>query len=205
MSNKISRRSFLKCAGATALAAGAASMLSGCDLIGAAMNLGFEKIGNQMGHASATRGDNVWAALSNRFCSWNSGENELLILAVEFQVKNKRDAGLDFHASEITDVKINGHKARVVVDPGTEFSDCGNQEKYPVLYDASGNKTFAASPDMNAAENGYIYFAPVYDEGEEHDIVNGWKTLEFTFKLNGKTAIFTAARSSDNTMTSAKK
>ena len=203
MSNKISRRSFLKCAGATALAAGAASMLSGCDLIGAAMNLGFEKIGNQMGHASATMGDNVWAALSNRFCSWNSGENELLVLAVEFQVKNKRSEGLTFHASDITDVKINGHKARVVVNPGTEFSDCGNQENYPVLYDASGNKTFAASPDMNAAENGYIYFAPVYDEGEEH-ITGTWETVKFTFKLNGNTATFTGTHNADNTMTSAK-
>lgn len=203
MSNKISRRSFLKCAGATALAAGAASMLSGCDLIGAAMNLGFEKIGNQMGHASATMGDNVWAALSNRFCSWNNGENELLILAVEFQVKNKRNEGLNFSAGEITNVKINGHKARVVVDPGKEFSNCSGQEKYPVLYNASGSKTFEASPDMNAAEDGYIYFAPVYDEGEEH-ITGKWETVEFMFKLNGNTATFTGTHNADNTMTSAK-
>ena len=203
MSNKISRRSFLKCAGATALAAGAASMLSGCDLIGAAMNLGFEKIGNQMGHASATMGDNVWAALSNRFCSWNNGENELLILAVEFQVKNKRDAGLDFHAGDITNVKINGHEARVVVDPGKEFSNCSGQEKYRVLYNASGSKTFAASPDMNQAEDGYIYFAPVYGENEEH-ITGTWETVEFTFKLNGNTATFTGTHNADNTMTSAK-
>ena len=204
MSNKISRRSFLKCAGATALAAGAASMLSGCDLIGAAMNLGFEKIGNQMGHASATMGDNVWAALSNRFCSWNNGENELLVLAVEFQVKNKRNEKLVFHASEITNMKINGHEARVVFNPGTEFSNCSGQEKYPVLYNASGDKTFEASPDMNAAEDGYIYFAPVYGEGEEH-ITGKWETVEFTFKLNGNTATFTGTHNADNTMTSAKK
>ena len=203
MSNKISRRSFLKCAGATALAAGAASMLSGCDLIGAAMNLGFEKIGNQMGHASATMGDNVWAALSNASCYWG-GTGELSLLAVQFQVKNKRNAGLDFHASEITNVKINGHNARVVVDPGREFPYCTGQETCPVLYDAKGSKTFAASPDMNQAEDGYIYFAPVYDEGEEHTIVNGWKTLEFKFKLNGNTATFAATRS-NGTMTSAKK
>lgn len=204
MSNKISRRSFLKCAGATALAAGAASMLSGCDLIGAAMNLGFEKIGNQMGHASATMGDNVWAALSNRFNSWNDGKNELLILAVEFQVKNKRNEKLNFSASDITNVKINGHEARVVFNPGTEFSSCGEQKKYPVLYNASGSKTFAASPDMNQAEDGYIYFAPVYGENEEH-ITGKWETVEFTFKLNGNSATFTGTHNADNTMTSAKK
>ena len=204
MSNKISRRSFLKCAGATALAAGAASMLSGCDLIGAAMNLGFEKIGNQLGHASATMGDNVWATLSNSFSYWGeTGPMELL--AVEFQVKNKRETSLDFHSVDITGVKINGRNARVVVTPDTEFPFYTGQEKRQNLFDANGKKTFAASPDMNVADEGYIYFAPVYDEGEEHDIVNGWKTLEFTFKLNDETVTFTAARSSDNTMTSAKK
>lgn len=203
MSNKISRRSFLKCAGATALAAGAASMLSGCDLIGAAMNLGFEKIGNQLGHASATMGDNVWAALSNSFCSWSDGKNELLLLAVEFQVKNKRNEKLNFSASDITNVRINGHNARVVVDPGKEFSNCIGQEKFPALFNANGNKTFAASPDMNQAEDGCIYFAPVYGENEEH-ITGTWETVKFTFKLNGNTATFTGTHNADNTMTSAK-
>lgn len=200
MSNKISRRSFLKCAGATALAAGAASMLSGCDLIGAAMNLGFEKIGNQMGHASATMGDNVWAALSNNFYHWG-GTGELSLLAVQFQVKNKRTDGLDFYASDITNITIDGHKAKIIT-PNPEFFK--GLDETPALFDANGKKTFAASPDMNQAEDGYIFFAPDYDEGEEHTIVNGWKTLEFTFKLNGYTATFAATRS-NGTVTSAKK
>ena len=201
MSNKISRRSFLKCAGATALAAGAASMLSGCDLIGAAMNLGFEQIGNQMGHASATMGNNVWAALSNDFYRWG-GTGELSLLAANFQVKNKRDTGLDFYASDITDIKIDGHKAKIIITPNPEFFN--DLDKTPALFDANGKKTFAANPGMNAADEGYIFFVPDYDEGEEHTIVNGWKTLEFTFKLNGHTATFAATRS-NGTVTSAKK
>lgn len=201
MDKMISRRSFLKCAGVTALAVGAGSMLSSCGLVDDAMNGMFEQVGAQMGHAAATMGSNVWAGLKNMTVRWSIGE-ELTMLGIEFQVKNKRDAALTFRASDITNVKIDGHKAQVVVAPDPAKYDLTG---YPALFDkTTGVKTYQGDPSMNEAESGYIFFAPTYAEGEAH-ASKDWRNLEFTFTLNGATATFTATRSSDNKVTSAKK
>lgn len=194
----MTRRSFLKITGAMALAVGAAGALSGCDLVGDAMNRMYEQVGAQMGHAAATMGNNVWVGLSNKSV-YQSGGDGLILVGVEFQVKNKRDAELTFKASDISNVKIDGHKAKVVVAPDDKLV-----AKYPAVFDPkTGAKTYKANSGMDEAENGYLFFAPDYAEGEAH-LGNRWNNLEFTFVMNGKTATFTATLS-DNKMTSAKK
>lgn len=197
----MTRRSFLKITGAMALAVGAAGALSGCDAVDNALGSFFQQYGDQKGHAADSVGSFMYA-LSNRSCAWSYG-GELALLAIGFQVKNLTNETVTFKATDITSAKIDGHKAKVVLDPKTAINgrDVG---EYTPLFDANGTKTYAPGKDLNKAEEGCIYFQPVYAEGEAH-VNKNWSSLEFTFKLKGKTSTFVMTRNADGSVTSARK
>lgn len=197
----MTRRSFLKITGAMALAVGAAGALSGCDAVDNAVGSFFQQYGDQKGHAADSVGSFMYA-LSNRSCAWSYG-GELALLAIGFQVKNLTDETVTFKASDITSAKIDGHKANVVLDPKTAINgrDVG---EYTPLFDANGTKTYGPGKNLNKAEEGCIYFQPVYAEGEAH-VNKNWSSLEFTFTLKGKTSTFVMTRNADGSVTSARK
>lgn len=194
----MTRRSFLKITGAMALAVGAAGALSGCDAVDNALGSFFQQYGDQKGHAADSAGSFMYA-LSNQYQSWSYGE-ELVLLAVEFQVKNLTEDTVTFKASDITSAKIDGHKAKVVLDPKKAANVSGLGD-YTPLFDANGTKTYAPGKDLNKAEAGYICFQPV---GEAH-VNKNWSSLEFTFNLKGKTSTFVMNRNADGSVTSARK
>lgn len=198
----MTRRSFLKITGAMALAVGAAGALSGCDAVDNALGSFFQQYGDQKGHAADSAGSFMYA-LSNRNNRWWYGE-ELALLAIGFQVKNLTDETVTFKATDITRATIDGHKAKVVLDPKKEanVSDVG---EYTPLFDANGTKTYAPGKNLSKAEEGCIYFQPVYAEGEAHDVNKNWSSLEFTFKLKDKTSTFVMNRNADGSVTSARK
>ena len=198
----MTRRSFLKITGAMALAVGAAGALSGCDAVDNALGSFFQQYGDQKGHAADSAGSFMYA-LSNRNNRWWYGE-ELALLAIGFQVKNLTDETVTFKASDITRATIDGHKAKVVLDPKKEanVSDVG---EYTPLFDANGTKTYAPGKNLSKAEEGCIYFKPVYAEGEAHDVNKNWSSLEFTFTLKGNTSTFVMNRNADGSVTSARK
>ena len=197
----MTRRSFLKITGAMALAVGAAGALSGCDAVDNAVGSFFQQYGDQKGHAADSAGSFMYA-LSNKCQPWSNGE-ELVLLAVEFQVKNLTDETVTFKASDITSATIDGHKANVVLDPKTAINgrDVG---EYTPLFDANGTKTYGPGKDLNKAEAGYICFQPVYAEGEAH-VNKNWSSLEFTFNLKGKPSTFVMNRNADGNVTSSRK
>lgn len=197
----MTRRSFLKITGAMALAVGAAGALSGCDTVDNAVGSFFQQYGDQKGHAADSAGSFMYA-LSNRCQPWSYGE-ELALLAVEFQVKNLTEDTVTFKASDITSAKIDGHKAKVVLDPEKAANVSGLGD-YTPLFDANGTKTYGPGKNLNKAEAGYICFQPVYDEGEAH-VNKKWGSLEFTFKLKGKSSTFVMNRNADGSITSARK
>lgn len=198
----MTRRSFLKITGAMALAVGAAGALSGCDAVDNAIGSFFQQYGDQKGHAADSAGSFMYA-LSNRNKCWWYGE-ELALLAIGFQVKNLTNETVTFKATDITRATIDGHKAKVVLDPKKEanVSDVG---EYTPLFDANGTKTYAPGKDLSKAEEGCIYFKPVYAEGEAHDVNKNWSSLEFTFNLKGNTSTFVMTRNADGSVTSARK
>lgn len=198
----MTRRSFLKITGAMALAVGAAGALSGCDAVDNALGSFFQQYGDQKGHAADSAGSFMYA-LSNRNNRWWYGE-ELALLAIGFQVKNLTEDTVTFKASDITSATIDGHKAKVVLDPKKEanVSDVG---EYTPLFDANGTKTYGPGKNLSKAEEGCIYFQPaVYAEGETH-VNKNWSSLEFTFNLKGKTSTFVMNRNADGSVTSARK
>lgn len=197
----MTRRSFLKITGAMALAVGAAGALSGCDAVDNALGSFFQQYGDQKGHAADSAGSFMYA-LSNRNNRWWYGE-ELALLAIGFQVKNLTDETVTFKATDITRATIDGHKAKVVLDPKKEanVSDVG---EYTPLFDVNGTKTYGPGKNLSKAEEGCIYFQPVYAEGEAH-VNKNWSSLEFTFKLKDKTSTFVMNRNADGSVTSARK
>lgn len=194
----MTRRSFLKITGAMALAVGAAGALSGCDAVDNAVGSFFQQYGDQKGHAADSAGSFMYA-LSNRYQPW-SYEEELVLLAVEFQVKNLTEETVTFKASDITSATIDGHKAKVVLDPKKAANVSGLGD-YTPLFDANGTKTYGPGKDLNKAEAGYICFQPV---GEAH-VNKNWSSLEFTFTLKGKSSTFVMNRNADGSVTSARK
>lgn len=194
----MTRRSFLKITGAMALAVGAAGALSGCDAVDNAVGSFFQQYGDQKGHAADSAGSFMYA-LSNQYQPWSYGE-ELVLLAVEFQVKNLTNETVTFKASDITSATIDGHKAKVVLDP-KKAANVSGLDKYTPLFDANGTKTYGTGKDLNKAEAGYICFQPV---GEAH-VNKNWSSLEFTFNLKGKTSTFVMNRNADGSVTSARK
>lgn len=194
----MTRRSFLKITGAMALAVGAAGALSGCDAVDNAVGSFFQQYGDQKGHAADSAGSFMYA-LSNQYQPW-SYEEELVLLAVEFQVKNLTNETVTFKASDITSATIDGHKAKVVLDP-KKAANVSGLGKYTPLFDANGTKTYGPGKDLNKAEAGYICFQPV---GEAH-VNKNWSSLEFTFTLKGKSSTFVMTRNADGSATSARK
>ena len=194
----MTRRSFLKITGAMALAVGAAGALSGCDAVDNAVGSFFQQYGDQKGHAADSVGSFMYA-LSNQYQPWSYGE-ELVLLAVEFQVKNLTNETVTFKASDITSATIDGHKAKVVLDP-KKAANVSGLGKYTPLFDANGTKTYGPGKDLNKAEAGYICFQPV---GEAH-VNKNWSSLEFTFTLKGKSSTFVMNRNADGSITSARK
>lgn len=194
----MTRRSFLKITGAMALAVGAAGALSGCDAVDNALGSFFQQYGDQKGHAADSAGSFMYA-LSNQYQQWSNGE-ELVLLAVEFQVKNLTNETVTFKASDITRATIDGHKAKVVLDP-KKAANVSGLGKYIPLFDANGTKTYGPGKDLNKAEAGYICFQPV---GEAH-VNKNWSSLEFTFTLKGKSSTFVMNRNADGSVTSARK
>lgn len=194
----MTRRSFLKITGAMALAVGAAGALSGCDAVDNALGSFFQQYGDQKGHAADSAGSFMYA-LSNQYQQWSNGE-ELVLLAVEFQVKNLTNETVTFKASDITSATIDGHKAKVVLDP-EKAANVSGLGKYIPLFDANGTKTYGPGKDLNKAEAGYICFQPV---GEAH-VNKNWSSLEFTFNLKGKSSTFVMNRNADGSVTSARK
>lgn len=140
----MTRRSFLKITGAMALAVGAAGALSGCDAVDNALGSFFQQYGDQKGHAADSAGSFMYA-LSNKCQPWSNGE-ELVLLAVEFQVKNLTEDTVTFKASDITSAKIDGHKAKVVLDPEKAANVSGLGD-YTPLFDANGTKTLWAGQE----------------------------------------------------------
>ncbi len=191
MSNAISRRAFLKCAGASVLAVGAASLLGGCNWV--------EQIGNASGVATCTMGGNVMVSVATKTRWWDSEYIDPIGIAL--WVKNRQDKEITLKATDITNVTINGHKAKVL----TNTDETIDAEKYQgyvselSLFRDGDSKTYPSDKnwDMNSYVEGYVFFVPDYADGEEK-LKAPWTNVRFTLKLNGETKTFEVNRSGDN-------
>lgn len=211
MNNAISRRSFLKCAGATALAAGAASMLSGCDLLDKAMGSLIGRVGEASGIAMCKMGgtstEYAMVTLRNDVTWWKSTashetlpENTLLAVGFTIQVKNYQNKEITLKASDITDVTVNGHKAKVLTDTDSSLATYTNSAKYNEdgLFKKGDSKTYKAAKDTSVSVDGHVFFELVYANAAEA-VKGDWNNIKFTLKLNGDTKTFELTKNGDGT------
>ena len=190
MSNAISRRAFLKCAGASALAVGAASLLGGCNWI--------EQIGNASGVATCTMGG-VMVSVATKTRWWNSEYIDPIGIAL--WVKNRQDHEITLKATDITHVTINGHEAKVLTNTDAEMDTkvysgyVGEQS----LFRAGDSKTYPSDNnwDMNSYVEGFVFFVPDYADGEEK-LKAPWSNVRFTLTLNGETKTFEVNRNGND-------
>ena len=201
MTNKITRRAFLKCAGAVTVAAGAASVLSGCDqLVGTITGAGQ---GDQESiYARVEMGDAdqyVLVGLLNyvdmHTVKQDDGSEKMMSLAVRIGIKNYRNESLVFSASDVTNAMVDDH----ILILKTQTSETYNAGLKNVFVD-SDSVTYA--PDLDpkkAAPEGYLVFEP--KDGPLSG--NNWSEIKFDLKLNGKKASFRLYHSGNKLVSSA--
>ena len=215
MSNAISRRAFLKCAGASALAVGAASMLSGCDFFDKAMGSLIGQVGEASGIAMAKMGgtDTDWAlvAVGAKSTWWSrtvtQGDDKpsytyLDIVGIGVEVKNYQNKDITLSAADITDVKVDGHNATVLTNTDVSMKDYKNYGNYVAqsLFRTGDSKKCPADKNMNGtAIDGYVFFALNYANEEEKLAAQAdWSKVRFTLKLNGDTKTFEVYKTNGN-------
>lgn len=200
MSNAISRRTFLKCAGATALAAGAASMLSGCDLLDKAMGSVFDKLEGAC-RMGGTDTDYAMVKVGAKAITWSITTAEskyTTVVGIGVQVKNYQDKEITLKASDITNVTVNGHKANILTNTKVSMEKYDETES---LFETGDTKTYPASKNMNEPSvNGYVYFEVDY-KSDEKLVEYPWTNVKFTMTLNGATKTFEVYKNGDSLTT----
>lgn len=190
MSNLMSRRAFLKCAGAVTAAAGAASMLSGCDLINGVIDTAFSGVPNTVRVGGVMFSFDYLRLVKNtddhdREDVEDEEENVLYVLA---KVQSARvDGPTELSAANFS-MKLDDKDLTVVtgeeMHKAVALSGIGsNGQLY--LMDDNGNVDISA----RLGASGFLVFKP----GTE---VKEWKKAALTFKCNGESKTVTAVKTS---------
>lgn len=198
----ITRRAFLKTAGATALAVGAVGMLSGCGL-GDFVAGSIPTLGDKIGCAAENSNGVVYTL--NNDCQWWKVDGKLALFRLTFSVKNMTDHEVVFNASDIKSATLNGYPTRIVLDPehDAKISVKGAGE---LLFDkTTGSRTYRPSNNMSeVAVGASIYFEPIYPEGDA-GITGDWSSFEMKFTFAGKETTFVMNRDAGGKVTSSRK
>ena len=196
MSNKISRRSFLKGAGVAALAVSAAGALSGCSLVDDIINKATEDYPNMttLNGVSFNLGV-VHAAREN---STFEGGTETLGDLVSFTLHiglGNFTSGEGKNVNQNTfSLKVDGYEMKPLLGDAA-MTAAGNYitDKDDLLLDKNGNVTLGA----NTSESGYKYGFLVY-AFPENVPVKTWKKAVLTITMGGKSTTFTLTHKGDD-------
>ena len=171
----VTRRAFLKTAGAAAFAVGAVGMLSGCGL-GDFVAGSIPTLGDKLGCAAENANGVVYTL--NNDCQWWAVDGKLALFRLTFLVKNMTDHEVVFNASDIKSATLNGYPTRIVLDPehDAKIRVKGAGE---LLFDkTTGSRTYRPSNNMSeVAVGASIYFEPIYPEGDA-GITGDWSNFE---------------------------
>mgnify|MGYP004515073025 CR=1 FL=1 len=198
MSNKISRRSFLKGAGVAALAVSAAGALSGCSLVDDIINKATEDYPNM------TTLDGVSFNLSGvhaaRKDSTYEGSTETLGDLVSFMphigLANFVGGEGKSVNKDTFSLKVDDHEMKPLLGDAA-MTAAGNYitDKDDLLLDKNGNVTLGA----NTSESGYKYGFLVY-AFPENVPVKTWKKAVLTITMGGKSTTFTLTHKGNPSM-----
>ena len=184
MSNKISRRSFLKCAGATALAVSAAGALSGCSLVDDIINKVTED------YPYMTTLDGVSFSLSSVHAARREASTEPLGELVSFMpliglANFTSGEGKNVNQNTFS-LKVDDYEMKPLLGDAAVTAARGYIQKDDLLLDDQGNVTLGANTSESGYKDGFLVYA-----FPEKVHVKTWKKAVLTITMNGKSTTFT--------------
>ena len=195
MSNKISRRSFLKCAGVAALAVSAAGALSGCSLVDDIINKATED------YPYMTTLDGVSFNLSGvhaaREASTFEGGTETLGELVSFMphigLANFTSGEGKSVNKDTFSLKVDDREMTLLLGDAAVAAARGYIQKENLLLDKNGNVTLGANTSESGYPDGFLVYAFPADVH-----VKTWKKAVLTITMGGKSTTFTLTHTSDD-------
>lgn len=192
MSNKISRRSFLKCAGVTALAVSAAGALSGCSLVDDIINKVTEDYPN------VTTLDGVSFSLSSVHAARREASTEPLGELVSFMpliglANFTSGEGKNVNQNTFS-LKVDDYEMKPLLGDAAMTAAHGYlQKKDDMLLDDQGSVTLGANTSESGYKDGFLVYA-----FPENVHVKTWKKAVLTIKMGGKSTTFTLTHTGDD-------
>lgn len=193
MSNAISRRVFLKCAGAATVAVGAASMLGGCSLIDDAIDDALNGMMDKNNVAGVThnRVGVTWNMAAINHASgtvdgeWKKGPIDTVTAAIDISSLSSQEYDLK---AENIELKVDGVKATV-----QNYNDVQVADKKDLLLGQNGVVHIGAGDLESRSVSGYVVFKLNNEPKPE-----SWSKLELTIKFGPGTFSFTATPKKDH-------
>lgn len=192
MSNKISRRSFLKCAGVAALAVSAAGALSGCSLVDDIINKATED------YPYMTTLDGVSFSLTSVHAARREASTEPLGELVSFM---PHISLANFTSGEGKNVnkgtfslKVDDYEMTLLLGDAAMTAAHGYlQKKDDMLLNDQGSVTLGANTSENGYPDGFLVYAFPADVH-----VKTWKKAVLTIQMGGKSTTFTLTHKGDD-------
>ena len=194
MSNAISRRTFLKCAGAAAVAVGAASMLGGCSLVDDIINKATEDYPNM------TTLDGVSFDLSlvhaARKDSTYEGGTETLGDLVSFMphigLGNFVGGEGKSVSKDTFSLKVDDHEMKLLLGADAVAAARGYLQKENLLLNDQGVVTLGGNTSESGYPDGFLVYAFPADVH-----VKTWNKAVLTITMGGKSTTFTLTHKGD--------
>lgn len=191
MSNKISRRSFLKCAGVTALAVSAAGALSGCSLVDDIINKATED------YPYMTTLDGVSFSLSSVHAARREASTEPLGELVSFMpliglANFTSGEGKNVNQNTFS-LKVDDYEMKPLLGDAAVTAARGYIQKDDLLLDDQGSVTLGANTSESGYKDGFLVYA--FPEDVQ---VKTWKKAVLTIKMGGKSTTFTLTHTGDD-------
>lgn len=191
MSNKISRRSFLKCAGVTALAVSAAGALSGCSLVDDIINKVTED------YPYMTTLDGVSFSLSSVHAARREASTEPLGELASFMpliglANFTSGEGKNVNQNTFS-LKVDDYEMKPLLGDAAVTAACGYLQKDDLLLDDQGSVTLGANTSESGYKDGFLVYA-----FPEKVHVKTWKKAVLTIKMGGKSTTFTLTHTGDD-------
>lgn len=194
MSNAISRRAFLKCAGASVLAVGAASLLGGCSLMDDIINKATED------YPYMTTLDGVSFSLSGvqtaRETSTFEGGTETLGDLVSFMphigLGNFVGGEGKSVSKDTFSLKVDDHEMKLLLGADAVTAARGYLQKENLLLNDQGVVTLGGNTSESGYPDGFLVYAFPADVH-----VKTWNKAVLTITLGGKSTTFTLTHKGD--------
>lgn len=195
MSNAISRRVFLKCAGAATVAVGAASLLGGCSLVDDIINKVTEDYPNmttlggvsfELSFVHAVRKDSTYEDGTETL-------GDLVSFLPHIGLGNFTGGEGKSVSKDMFSLKVDDHEMTLLLGDAAVTAVHGYIQKENLLLNDQGSVTLGGNTSENGYPDGFLVYAFPADVH-----VKTWKKAVLTITMGGKSTTFTLTHKGDD-------